>query len=82
MNKIICCVLDKTIGVHAHPFTSHNEGSAIRDFGHAVKDPASVLSKSPEDFTLIYLGTFDDETGVITPMQHKILAQASQFFSE
>lgn len=82
MQKILCCVLDKTVSVHAHPFTSHNEGSAIRDFAHAVRDPASVLSKSPEDFSLILLGSFDDETGVITPLQHKILCQATQFIQE
>lgn len=82
MIKLLCCVLDKTLGAHAHPFTSHNEGCAIRDFGHAVKDPTSQLNKSPSDFSLLLIGSFDDETGVVTPVQQKILAQAVQFIQE
>jgi len=82
MIKLVCCVLDKTLGIHAHPFVAHNEGSAIRDFGHACRDPNSALNKSPSDFSLVSIGEFDDETGSLTPHNHKLLAQAVQFIQE
>jgi len=82
MLKILCSVLDKTVGYHAHPFVSHNEGSAIRDFAHACRDQSTALYKSPADFSLILVGNFDDETGEIIPVTHKSLAQAAQFSEE
>lgn len=82
MIKLLCSVLDKTVGAHAHPFTTHNEGTAIRDFGHACQDPTTSLYKSPSDYSLVLLAHFDDESGEVIPVQHKILAQATQFEKE
>lgn len=82
MIKILCSVFDSTVAYFAPPFTTHNEGSALRDFAHACKDPASMLSKSPSDFSLVLLATFDDETGDITPLTRKTLGTAAQYTPE
>lgn len=79
MFKILCSVLDSTVGAYANPFTSANEASAIRDFGHACHDPDSMLYKSPADYSLALIGHFNDETGEIERSTLKTLCTAVQF---
>jgi hypothetical protein len=52
----------------ASPFAHNARGDAIRAFADAVntKDQKSVLSAHPEDFTLFYVGDYDEKTGVVT----------------
>lgn len=53
---------------------------AIRAFTQAVNDPSnSDLHQFPQDFSLIEIGNFDNETGVITPIDHVNHGMASQY---
>jgi len=79
MHKVICSVRDIAANVYAAPFTSQNIQTALRDFGHACRDPNSALSRNPEDFTLYVIGTFDDDLGVIEPCAAEPIANATQF---
>jgi hypothetical protein len=45
------------------PFSMRSQGEAIRAFGDSVGDSSQMISKHPEDFTLWFLGVFDEETG-------------------
>lgn len=49
------------------PTVEQNERVAIRNFSHAVVNSQSVLSSYAKDFALYRLGTYDNDTGVITP---------------
>ena len=49
------------------PFFNTTHGEAERNFRTAVNDPQSTMSKFPEDFDLYYLGTYDDNTGLLEP---------------
>lgn len=80
--KIICSVRDITADTYAAPFTSINAGTALRDFGHACRDPESQLAKSPAEFQLFTVGEFDDSTGTIVPHAPRLLANATQFAQE
>lgn len=51
------------------PYTAPNKGVAIRSFTDAVNDPSSMLSKYPDDFALFHIGSYDPETGVVTPVK-------------
>lgn len=82
MKKVICSVRDLTANVFALPFTSHNEGTATRDFAHAVNDPQSALNKSPSEFSLYHIGHFDDDTGLVTAVGPTLLCHASDFVKE
>lgn len=42
------------------------DAAAVRMFGDALADPASMLAKHPNDFQLACLGQLDLGTGVIT----------------
>ena len=46
------------------PFFSVHEADAIRSVGHLVNSDADTpICKSPGDFTLYNLGSYDDHTG-------------------
>lgn len=65
-------IMDRKLGSFARPFTMVNDAMAVRAFQSAKQDPASELSKYPEDFVLYAVGTFDDDTGALaqpTPPQ-------------
>lgn len=79
MLKLICSVRDMVANAYSNPFISHNQGTALRDFSQACADPESQLYKSPEGFALYSIGTFEDDTGQITPHPPILLANASNF---
>lgn len=64
----IFAVHDVKAEAFGNPMFMNNEQIAIRGLAGAVADPASVLSQSPEDFNLYELGEYDDNSGLITPL--------------
>lgn len=82
MKKVICSVFDLKAAVFATPFYAPNVSVAVRDFANAVNDPAVSISKNPEDFSLYYLGDFEDTTGVfdVRP-QPEVLATAASLIN-
>lgn len=65
------------------PFYKKTHGEAERDFAQLVQDDKSMAHKFPEDFDLYYLGTYDDGTGKMIPLdtpQH--LQKAVQYLSK
>lgn len=68
-------------------FEMVNEGAAVRDFGQNVMRPApegrvNMMHDFPEDYALAVIGEYDNETGVITPCEPKIIAEASQYIAK
>lgn len=62
----IFSVFDSKAAFFGNPFFDQNEGSAIRNFSDAVNDssnPNNMWHKHPEDFSLFYLGEFDNLVG-------------------
>ncbi len=57
------------------PFFDHAQGRALRTFADCCNDPGHTFGKHPEDYTLFYCGTYDDETATIT--QDKITSVAT-----
>lgn len=82
MLKLVCSVRDVVANCYSNPFTSHNQGTALRDFSQACRDPDSQLAKSPDGFALYSLGTFDDDTGALVPHVPQLLGHATQFLKE
>lgn len=50
------------------PFFLPTPGLAERQFSDMVNNPDQITGKYPEDFTLYYLGEFNDHTGDINPL--------------
>lgn len=65
-------VYDVKSKLYQVPFHSHNDGHAIRCFTDMVRHEKSHLSRYPEDFILFNVGSFDDESGVISPLSRPI----------
>ena len=65
MNKKFYSLLDSKIGAFLNPFTATNDGEAIRLFTTWVNDTTneSNISKYPADYSLFFIGEFDDSTG-------------------
>ncbi|AXL14748.1 nonstructural protein [Microviridae sp.] len=65
MKMQIYAVYDVKAKMFTIPWFQHNSEVAVRNFRNACNDPATNFSKNPEDYTLHYLGEFDDEDGLI-----------------
>lgn len=61
----IFAVYDQKAGAHLPPFILPTIPMAERTFGDCVNKEEHQFNAHPEDYTLIRLGTFDDETGGI-----------------
>lgn len=68
MKVQVFAVFDNKVGTYAQPFFSMNLASGKRAFTDACSDINTMLHKHPEDFTLFYLGEFDDQTGFLDPL--------------
>ena len=59
-------VYDNAAGAYLPPFTQQNDAMAIRIVQGMVNDGRSIFSQSPADFSVFYLGEYDDENGMFT----------------
>lgn len=70
-------IRDSKAEVFNTPFFQKTHGEAERTFRQLVSNPESMPGKWPDDYDLYYLGTYNDQTGVITSLetpQHLIKA--------
>lgn len=65
MKMNLYCVLDRVANVCMVPFPATNHGAAIRGFGDGMQKNDTFKSH-PQDYALLHLGSWDDNTGVIT----------------
>ena len=73
---------DSKANTHLPPFTSENSGSATRQFEQILSNPNHLLAKYPEDFTLIRIGKFNQESGAIEHTDHMTVCNGAQFKKE
>lgn len=61
-------IRDSKTGIYHKPWYSLNNEDAERGFKTVVNNPKSEnIHDFPEDFDLFFLGTYDDNTGLVTP---------------
>ena len=65
----IYSIYDSKAKTYNLPFFCKQDGQALRSFIDLVNDPRSEVSKHPEDYSLFCLASFDDEDGVIDPVE-------------
>ncbi len=66
MKQKIFTVLDSKAMAYLPPFFLPNEAVAKRIFGDMVTDITHQFGKHPEDFSMYYLGEFDDQSSIIS----------------
>lgn len=80
MIQLVYAVYDSKAAVFATPFFVGAEALAVRAFARAANDKESQVGSFPEDFTLFQLATYNDESGVIMPLeQHKNLGLGANY---
>lgn len=72
MKMNLYCVIDRVSNVCMVPFPATNHGAAIRSFGDAMQKEDSQFAKHPQDYALLYVGTFDDNMGVVAGLDEGI----------
>jgi len=75
MRKSIVVVKDTAARVFGTPFVVQAVAQAVRSLRDEVnsKEATSDLARHPDDFELYEIGSFDEDTGVITPTPEPII---------
>jgi hypothetical protein len=67
--KKVYSVFDIKAAVYHRPMFLDTHGLAIRSFEDACRAEGSPLAQHPEDYSLWYIGDFDEATGVMQSAQ-------------
>lgn len=77
---ILQCVAIRDIKVAFNrPFFSPSIPAAIRAFSDEANrvDPNNEMNRHPADFSLHHIGSYDDQTGLLTPLPNtQLLVEA------
>ena len=63
MKLQVCSVRDSALDAFSRPFFVPTTGVAVRGFREEANRQGSEVMKSPADYELFLLGTFDEESG-------------------
>lgn len=66
-------IFDVASGAYMRPFFMLSEKQAVRTFGELSMDAEHEVGKHPEDYSLVAIGEFDDQTGLITGEPVRVL---------
>ena len=68
MDKHLFCIFDKISEIYEPPFTEINRLTAIRRITDLMQtNPQSPYAKFPDNYELVYVGTYDELGGIILP---------------
>lgn len=70
MRQLIFSIFDSKAEAYLRPFYAPTVGSALRDWETACNDPDTAFFKHPGDYTLVELGSFENETAEFTIDEH------------
>lgn len=73
-------VYDKEARIYNTPFPAATDVHAMRTFSMQVNDAnsANMLNFAPKDFALYSVGSFDSNTGELTPHSPMLLVEAEK----
>lgn len=79
MELLVLTIRDQKAGVYNTPFFQATMPEAQRNFHKLVNDKQSLPSLYPEDFDLYQIGTYDQNTGLVSTFETpKHIAKATQ----
>lgn len=68
MKQFIFAVYDSKAEIFNQPMFFKGKGEALRAFSDEANRQESAIFKHPGDYTLMLLGEYDVETGLLTPL--------------
>ena len=81
MKRKMYSVKDSVADCFLMPFQALTDAEAFRIVRGAATDPNSNLSEFPNDYSLFYIGIFDDCTGVIDSSVPSLLVHVSSLIT-
>lgn len=75
----IYSIYDTKAEHYGNPVFIRTDGEARRMFGQVANDKETEIGRHPEDFILYRIGTWDAETGTLTPEPGLSIAKAIEF---
>lgn len=69
----IYSIFDEKAEVFNAPFFMPRDGMALRAFADLVNDKNTTPGQHPDDFKLVFLGTFDEAKGVLAAGEMRTL---------
>lgn len=76
------CIYDGAAKAFNTPFYRKMEAEALRAFRNTI-NAETVIAENPHDFSLFYLGTYDDDTGLVDQSEGvKNLGSALYFMAQ
>ena len=76
-------IFDSEAQIYQLPFYEINDGTAIRKLQQfATKSPEDVMVRYPEQFTLFHIGTYDDSTGSLHPVDPSVIMQMDKIITK
>lgn len=72
-------VYDVKADLYGTPFFMPTRGQAIRAFSDLANDPQSQVSRYPDDFRLECIGSWTDDSGVLSSQSPVVLGFARDF---
>lgn len=84
MHHNVYSIHDKDIEEYSLPFFQPTQAHAVRVFKTAVlrEDPNNALRTFADSHTLYLIGTYDDESGIITTVVHTPITTARAVLNE
>jgi len=75
-------VFDSKVALFSRPYFSLNDNSMLRSFSDALNEPgqnpdAVAWNRHPEDYSLFYIGEYDDLLGKMIPELPKSIITAA-----
>ena len=67
-------IYDKKAEVYNFPVVIASDAVAIRNIRAMIKDPTSLFSQFPEDFALVKVAEFNQNTGDVKPQSVVVLS--------
>lgn len=68
MSKSIYTIYDQKAETYFPPSIFRNNGEALRSLSQEMENNDSLLSTCPEDYSLIKLGSWEEDKGIITTL--------------
>ncbi len=83
MESNLYVVYDEKIERYSGLHVAQTHGQAMRGFADACQDQQIRFSKHPQDYSLYFIGTYNDENGeVISKLPPTFIARASEFIKQ
>lgn len=82
MKLKVYTIYDAASGAYMRPFFCLAHGQAMRMFGDLVKDKNHDVGKHPKDYSLHYLGAFQDNDAKFVDLQNLTLTTGLEALSD